>query len=71
MKSFGPMALAIGMEHWPRRGVANVAHLGTDSSSAKSFVSRRGLGKMRHVDIRDLWFQKKVREGKVLVHEVE
>ena len=21
MKSFGPMALAIGMGHWPRRGV--------------------------------------------------
>ena len=50
--------------------VYNVVHLGTDSSAAKSFVSRRGLGKMRHVEIRDLWLQKEVREGKVLVHKV-
>ena len=64
----GLLSLSSEMCFWD---VANVAHLGTDSSSAKSFVSRRGLGKMRHVDIRDLWFQKKVREGKVLVHEVE
>ena len=25
--------------------------LGTDSSAAKSFVSRRGLGRMRHVEV--------------------
>ena len=50
--------------------LSNVVHLGTDSSAAKSFVSRRGLGKMRHVEIRDLWLQKEVREGKVLVHKV-
>ena len=50
--------------------VSNVVHLGTDSSAAKSFVSRRGLGKMRHVEIRDLWLQKEVREGKVLVHKI-
>ena len=50
--------------------VSNVVHLGTDSSAAKIFVSRRGMGKMRHVEIKDLWFQKEVREGKVLVHKV-
>ena len=33
-------------------GLSNVIHLGTDSSAAKSFVSRRGLGKMRHIEIR-------------------
>ena len=27
------------------RGLSNVVHLGTDSSAAKSFVSRRGLGR--------------------------
>merc|ERR1711965_613370 len=48
----------------------NAIHLGTDSSAAKSFVSRRGLGKMRHIDIRDLWLQKEVLEGKVLVSKV-
>jgi len=50
--------------------VLNVVHLGTDSSAAKSFVGRRGSGKMRHVEITDLWPQKEVREGKVLVHKV-
>eukprot|EP00973_Karenia_brevis_P085287 11837102-Karenia_brevis.AAC.1 len=40
--------------------LTNVIHLGTDSSAAKSFVCRRGLGKMRHLEIRDLWLQKEV-----------
>ena len=33
--------------------LSNVVHLGTDSSAAKSFVNRRGLGKMKHLEIRD------------------
>ena len=37
--------------------------LGTDSSAAKSFVCRRGLGRMRHLEIRDLWLQKEVADG--------
>ena len=48
----------------------NVVHIGTDSSAAKSFVGRQGLGKMKHLEIRDLWLQKEVHEGKVVVHEV-
>ena len=51
-------------------GLANVVRLGTDSSAAKSFVCRRGLGKMRHLEIRDLWLQKEVSEGKVEVSKV-
>ena len=51
-------------------GLSVVVHLGTDSSAAKSFVSRRGLGKMRHLEIRDLWLQKEIGEGKVVVHKV-
>ncbi len=50
--------------------MTNVVHIGTDSSAAKSFVSRRGLGKMRHLEIRDLWLQKEVRDGKVEVSKV-
>jgi hypothetical protein len=44
--------------------------LGTDSSAAKSFVSRRGLGKMRHIEIRDLWLQKEVMKGLVKVVKI-
>ena len=44
--------------------------LGTDSSAAKSFVSRRGLGRMRHIEVRDLWLQKEVMKGLVKVVKI-
>eukprot|EP00973_Karenia_brevis_P026810 3699668-Karenia_brevis.AAC.1 len=50
--------------------LVNVIKLGTDSSAAKSFVCRRGLGKMRHLEIRELWLQKEVADGKLLVEKV-
>ena len=52
------------------RDLSNVVHLGTDSSAAKSFVCRRGLGRMRHLEIRDLWLQKEVRDGRVEVSKI-
>ena len=58
------VTIASNREIW--KGVS----IGTDSSAAKSFVSRRGLGKMRHIEIRVLWMQKEVLEGKVLVSKV-
>ena len=51
-------------------GLQNVVEHGTDSSAAKSFVCRRGLGKMRHVEIRNLWLQKEVAEGKMVVDKI-
>ena len=44
--------------------------LGTDSAAAKSFVGRRGLGRMRHIEVRDLWLQKEVLQGKVAVEKI-
>ena len=32
----------------------------SDSTSAKSFASRKGLGKQRHVQTRYLWIQDRV-----------
>ena len=52
-------------------GISNVIKLGTDSSAAKSFVCRRGLGKMRHLEIRDLWLQKEVADGKLEVSKID
>ena len=64
------------------RGLVSLAHesgfgslestirLGTDSSAAKSFVNRRGLGKMRHLEIRDLWLQEEVDKGRLVVDKV-
>ena len=48
--------LSLAKELW-LGGLANVVELGTDSEAAKSFVCRRGLGKMRHLEIRELWLQ--------------
>ena len=42
----------------------------TDSSAAKSFLSRRGLGKMKHIEVRDLWLQEEVLKGQVEVMKV-
>ena len=44
--------------------------LKTDSEAAKSFVSRRGLGRMRHIEVRELWLQEEVRKGLVTVAKV-
>ena len=64
-KGLRSLAMELGF-----RNVSNVVWLGTDSSAAKSFVCRRGLGKMRHIEIRDLWLQKEVREGRLKVVKV-
>ena len=37
----------------------------TDSSAAKGFATRRGLGRQRHVSTSFLWLQDKVRQGRV------
>ena len=50
--------------------MSGVVKVGTDSSAAKSFVSRRGLGRMRHLEIRDLWLQKEIRDGRVEVSKI-
>ena len=44
--------------------------LKTDSEAAKSFVSRRGLSRMRHIEVRELWLQEEVRKGNVIVKRV-
>ena len=50
--------------------LSDVLHLSTDSAAAKSFVAKRGLGGMRHLQLRDLWLQQEVAEGRVAVEKV-
>ena len=64
-KGLKTLALELGFT-----GISNVMKLGTDSSAAKSFVNRRGLGKMRHLEIRDLWLQKEVAETRLVVDKI-
>ena len=47
------------------KGMSQIVQIYTDSSAAKSFVCRRGLGRMRHLEISDFWLLKEVAEGRV------
>ena len=42
----------------------------TDSNTARSLASRRGLGKMRHVELRYLWVQDMVKDNRLRVKRV-
>ena len=64
-KGLTSLAMELGFED-----ISPVIHLGTDSSAAKSFVCRRGLGRMKHIEIRDLWLQKEVRDGKLEISKI-
>ena len=43
----------------------------TDSSAAKGMATRKGLGKVRHVEVNQLWVQEKVASGDVELKKVE
>ena len=47
-----------------------VIEVATDSSAAKSFASRRGSGGMRHVEVKWLWLQQAVADGKVRLQKI-
>ena len=46
-----------------RLGIFVHVVLRTDSSTAMGVTSRQGLGKLRHLDARNLWLQQKLRES--------
>ena len=57
IKAMGVQALGgeVGMTH-----IKGPIQLHTDSSAAKSFACRRGLGRARHIETRCLWLQEAV-----------
>ena len=42
-----------------------------DASAAVGIVMRRGLGRVRHIDLSQLWLQEKVAQGGLKVHKVK
>ena len=46
------------------------AVLYSDSSAARAIIFRRGLGKLKHVSIRQLWLQDQMRDGRIQVCRV-
>ena len=65
LKGLDTLARELGFQMSSR-----ILRMATDSSAAKSFVARRGLGKMRHLEVKDLWLQQEVLEGKISVKKV-
>ena len=51
-------------------GIPLGVKLVTDSSAAKGIAKRRGLGKVRHLDVCHLWLQEKVAKGELQVGAV-
>ena len=43
----------------------------SDASAAIGIVMRRGLGKIRHIDVSQLWLQEKVRSGEIKMIKVK
>ena len=41
-----------------------------DATAAIGIMSRRGLGRLRHLEVNELWLQQHVAEGKVVVSKV-
>ena len=51
-------------------GLSMELRVNTDSSAAKSIASRRGCGKVRHLEVRELWLQDRVAKGELQVKKV-
>ena len=60
------LELELGEESWDDYRL----DLSTDSSAAKAFASRGGLGKIRHMEVKWLWLQGEVRSGRVVLRKV-
>ena len=44
--------------------------LKTDASAARGVIMRQGVGKIRHLHIKQLWLQERVREGDLVVTKI-
>ena len=51
-------------------GVNLLVSLNTDASAAKGIASRRGLGKVRHVELSELWIQERVARGQITIWKI-
>ena len=51
-------------------GFGKPMHLHSDATAAIGIARRRGLGKLRHLDVEDLWVQEQVRCKRVHLHKV-
>ena len=56
---------------WEGLGFGNLPLvLDIDSTAAKGVASRAGVGKLKHLAIKELWLQDRVRSGKIRIRKV-
>ena len=52
-------------------GIARKIRLSEDSSAAKGIADRTGLGKVRHIEVNQLWIQEKVKNKEFEIRRVK
>ena len=63
---------ALGMQSMLRdMGTEATVTVEVDSSAAIGVIGRIGLGKLRHIEVQDLWLQHATRSGKIAVRNVK
>ena len=55
---------------WDLTGKHVKLEVNTDSSAARGIAMRRGVGKVRHLEVRTLWLQDQVDRGIVMINKV-
>ena len=71
MVKAGSVALGLKAMYGDFGVPAKTKYLYTDASGAKGIALRRGLGKLRHVDVHLLWLQHQVSSGVFKVYKVD
>ena len=51
-------------------GIDSRIRVHTDASTAKAIASRKGLGKVRHIEVNQLWIQDRVGSGDVELYKI-
>ena len=65
-------SVALGIQAMCKElGIQVEITLKSDASAAVGIVMRRGLGRVRHIDVTQLWLQEKVAQGIVKVVKVK
>ena len=63
---------SLGLQSMMRElGLRKKIFVQTDSSVAKSFASQRGRGRMRHIEVKDLWLQEAICRSRLMVIKVQ
>ena len=50
--------------------VEKQVHMFTDASACKGAIMRRGTGRLKHIQVQELWLQECVRRGLIIVHKI-